>query len=264
MPSPLFQFELRPLAEIQPWGAPQTPNLHWFGLTDGQYWIEAGRDKLFEYSNSAQARPGAPRYCDYLVARLYEDVIELAPHALDPVPDELRRYIALDESRPWNFYGRRWCDAIDADDSSAEEINLLDNAGGWIGRRTLDSGYLTPSTNVVFWSDRKSVHIEWDNRDKALDGGPAWTAVVGSWQLPRREFMDQVRNFHARLMERMAERVSQVAAGALATGIHVDIHYLRREQQVRSQSIEGKLGTPTPPTDWLAVSQSIGALEARR
>ena len=43
----LFEFVLRPLEEVQPWGVDE-PTLHWFGLTDGWYWIEAGdfRSKL--------------------------------------------------------------------------------------------------------------------------------------------------------------------------------------------------------------------------
>jgi Family of unknown function (DUF5984) len=39
---PLFNFELAPLERVQPWGKAGQQNLHWFGLTDGQYWI--GKD----------------------------------------------------------------------------------------------------------------------------------------------------------------------------------------------------------------------------
>lgn len=264
MPSPLFHFELRPLEQIQPWGDPENPKLHWFGLTDGQYWIQAGGSKLFEYSSAAQARFGAQRFCAYQVVRLYEDVIELAPYALEPVPEELRGYIALDESKPWEHYWKRWCEATDPSDESEEAMDLLDNAGPWISCRTLDSAYLTPSINIVFWSDQESVHIEWDNREKLLEGSPAWTAQVGSWQVPRAKFMDEIRSFHARLMEQMAERVSQVVAGALSARIRVDLDSLRHEQQIRSQSIERNLGLPASPTDWSLVMEAIRSLEARR
>lgn len=262
MPSPLFQFELRPLDQIEPWGKPEDPNLHWFGLTDGQYWIQEGAHRLFEYSNTAQAQSSVPRFCEYQVVRLYEDVIDLAPYALDPVPEELQRYISLDESKPWNHYWTKWCETMDASGASDDAMNLLDNAGPWMGRRTLDSAHLTPSTNIVMWSNQDSVQIQWDNRDKLLQDCHAWSAQFGSWQVPRAKFMDEVRSFHDRLMEQMAQRVSQVAAGALASNVRVDLEGLRREQNTRSQPIERDLGQPAPPTDWPLVIASIRSLEA--
>jgi hypothetical protein len=261
MPSPLFQFELRPLDQIQPWGEPEDPNLHWFGLTDGLYWIQAGEHRLFEYSNIAQTRSGVPPFCDYQVVRLYEDVIDLAPYALEPVPEELQRYIALDESKPWNHYWTKWYESVHAIGASEDSMNLLDDAGPWMGRRTLDSAYLTPSTNIVFWSNRDSVHIQWDNRGKLLQDCQAWSAQFGSWQLPRARFMDEVRSFHDRLMEEMAKRVSQVAAGALPRNVRVDLEGLRRAQDTRSQSIDRNLGQPAPPTDWALVLAAVRSLE---
>lgn len=262
MPTPLFQFELRPLEHVRPWGEPEDPYLHWFGLTDGLYWIQAGAHRLFEYSNIAQARSEGPPFCDYQVVRLYEDVIDLAPYALEPVPEELQRYIALDESKPWNHYRSRWYESVHASDPSEDSMNILDVAGSWISRRTLDSSHLDPSANIIVWSGHESVHIEWDNRDKLLQDGPAWSARVGSWRLPRVKFMDEVRSFHDRLMEQMEERVSQVAAGALVEKARVDLEDLLREQQARSQSIERHLGQPAPPTDWPSILAAIRSLEA--
>ena len=262
MPSPLFQFELKPLDQIQPWGGPENPNLHWFGLTDGEYWIQAGEHTLFEYSNTAQAKLGGSRFCDYQVVRLYEDVIELAPYALEPVPEALQRYIAVDESRPWSHYWTKWCRWLDASDVSDDIMALLDSAGPLMGCRTLDSLYLTPSTNIVIWSNQDVVHIQWDNRDKRIEDCQAWSAQIGCWQLTHAEFMDEVRSFHDRLMEQMAERVSQVAAGALARNVRVDLEGLQREQQTRSLPIERNLGRPAPPTDWPLVISAIQSLEA--
>lgn len=263
MPPPLFQFELRALDQIQPWGTPGDPNLHWFGLTDGHYWIQAGEHKLFEYGSTAQARLEVQRFCDYQVVRLYEDVVQLAPYALEEVPQVLQRYIALDESKPWNHYWTKWCQALDSRGTPEEGMNLLDDAGSWMGHRTLDSTYLTPSTNIIFWSDQDAVHVQWDNRDKVLQDCQAWSAQFGSWRLARAEFMDEVRSFHDRLMEQMAERVSQVAAGALSRNVRCDLEALRREQLERSQSIERRLRQPSPPTDWPLVIAAVRSLDAR-
>lgn len=263
MQGPTFQFKLRPVEQVQPWGGPTDPNLHWFGLTDGEYWIQAGDHRLFEYSDAAQTRFGVSRFCDYQVVRLLEDVLDLAPYALEPIPEELRRYIALDESSGWDHFWPKWCATIDERDSSEEVLGLLDDAGSWLGRRKLDSGYLTPSTNVVMWSDSNSVHIQWDNRGKFLDGCQTWSAQFGAWNIPRAAFKAEVLGFHGRLVEQMAQRVVQVAQGALAEHIRVDIEGLRREQQVRERSIDRALELPAPPTDWSAVAAAIRELEAR-
>lgn len=43
----LFNFMLRPTAEIAPWGTPDNPTLSWFGLSDGWYWISIAGDEIF-------------------------------------------------------------------------------------------------------------------------------------------------------------------------------------------------------------------------
>ncbi len=255
MPAPLFEFELRPLREIQPWGGPEAPSLHWFGLTDGLYWIQAGEHTLFEYAVRVQEILGVSRFCDYQVARLYEDVLDVVPYALEPVPKELRRYISVDEATERDHYWKEWC-------ASEKSTDLIDDAGPWMGRRTLDCTHLSPSTHIVFWSDDDTVHIEWDNRGKLLEGNPAWSEQLGRWNLPREHFMNEVRSFHDRLMEQMSSRVEEVAAGALAERAYVDLPGLRREHHVRSQAILRNLGAPAPPTDWEPIIAAIRALEA--
>jgi hypothetical protein len=74
-----INFSLTPLELVQPWGNPDRQSLHWFGLTHGQYWIEVGTAVLFEYSTAVQERFGTPRYCDYQVSRLHEDLLEMVP-----------------------------------------------------------------------------------------------------------------------------------------------------------------------------------------
>ena len=38
----LIEFELTPVAEIEPWGCAPDLSLHWFGLSYGSYHLEAG------------------------------------------------------------------------------------------------------------------------------------------------------------------------------------------------------------------------------
>lgn len=41
----LFEFILKPLDEVARWGTARD-SLHWFGSTDGEYWIQAGEHAL--------------------------------------------------------------------------------------------------------------------------------------------------------------------------------------------------------------------------
>lgn len=45
----LFRFRLRPVADVMAWGDAENQHLHWFGLTDGWYWLDAGGSELFRY-----------------------------------------------------------------------------------------------------------------------------------------------------------------------------------------------------------------------
>jgi len=50
---PLFNFSLRPLDQVQPWGSAPDLSLSWFSLTDGCYWIDAGGEELLRFSDES-------------------------------------------------------------------------------------------------------------------------------------------------------------------------------------------------------------------
>ncbi len=251
----LINFELLPIAKVQPWGQPGDLSLHWFGLTDGHYWIEMGENTLFEYSGAAQAA-GAGRYCEYHVARLHEDLLEMLPHVLEPVPGALGRYLSGEGQAEWAAAFGSWCDR----NSDVLDTNLcyqvVDAATTWSGARRLDSAYLSPSANIVIWSDIEHVVIEWDNRSRLFQGEPAWTAVRGRHKMARAEFISQVQSFDRRFIEQMSERIREVQAGVLSSTISIDIPGLIREHEQRSHALRDALGRQ-PQTDWQCVEAAI-------
>ncbi len=94
-----FRFQLRPLSEITGWGT-DGRDLHWFALTDGWYWIEIEGVELLRYDDVTLSRlcVGGLPYVDYYVVRLWEDLICQLPEMLEPVPPDLRDFIAGDSS----------------------------------------------------------------------------------------------------------------------------------------------------------------------
>lgn len=251
----LINFTLAPIQKIHPWGAPGNYRLHWFGLTDGEYWIQAGDAALFEYSDHARTE-GASRYCDYQVVRLYEDLTEMLPNILEPVPQSLVQYMWGETAKVWQKTYSDWCDK-NYDVLERPWFNeIINTAIMWTGKRLLDSAYLSPSANIAIWSDEQHVHIEWDNRDRLFDGKPAWSAVLGSYQMPRNEFIEEMRSFHSRLMEQMTVRVEQVQEGALAPEIEIDLPGLAKEHEQRMRTLDTALNQ-CPRTDWNEIERAI-------
>lgn len=253
----LVNFTLVPVEKVYPWGSPGNFRLHWFGLTAGQYWIRAGENNLFEYADHAQLA-GVTRYCSYQVVRLYEDLMEMLPHILEPVPSPLVQYLSGDTaSALWEIY-YSWFDKNEGVMDHDRFWRVAD-ACAWINARALDSNYLSPSANILIWSDAENVCFEWDNRTRFLNGKPAWSALYGKYVLPREQFMGEIRSFHARLMEQMEKRVEQVLAGALSPEIEIDLEYLIREQQQRCSTLDKALSS-FAPTDWREAEESINQI----
>ncbi|HWB07086.1 MAG TPA: DUF5984 family protein [Verrucomicrobiales bacterium] len=259
----LFNFTLAPLERIEPWGFPEEYRLHWFGLTEGEYWLEAGDSRLLEYSEQARREDGMSRYCEYQVARLYEDVMEMAPDVLEPVPAALVRCISGESGRRWWEMFCSWY----ADREDDPPMDIVGAVNEWRRKRLLDTLYLTPGANIYLWSDEAMVHIEWDNRGELIGGRPAWSAECGSWELRREDFENEVRSFHERLMEQMGERVEAVAGGALRAlrpEVYVDLEQLQNEHRQRCGTMERAFSAPRVPEDWGAVEEAVREVERGR
>ena len=252
----LINFILAPIEQIVPWGEPGNQCLHWFGLTYGEYWIQAGEATLLEYSDHARSA-GINRYCDYQVVRLHEDLLDMLPYILEPVPESLVPYISGASATDWQKAYYAWCETDDDVTDPDYLGDLADAAVSWSGKRQLDNAYLSPSANIAIWSDRDHVHIEWDNRDRKFDGKPAWSAVSGSYQLPRDAFIEEIRSFHIRLIDQMAARVDRVLAGCLASDIQIDLPGLAREQEQRARALDSALKVAIPKTDWQRAEKAI-------
>jgi hypothetical protein len=257
-----INFSLTPLELVQPWGNPDNQSLHWFGLTDGQYWIDVGSDALFEYATAVQERFGFPRYCDYQVSRLHEDLLDMVPAILEPVPANLVAYLCGASRKPWDEVYRRWFEDGDGFADKAEFWRLSDAAHEWIDHRSLDSGYLSPSANITFWSDEANVYVGWDNSDSLVEGLHAWQALNGAYSVSRTVFESEVHSFHNRLMADMQIRIEQVRAGTLPTFVQLDIAELDRQQQQRGQGFSNAFSRCRPRTEWGHVADAIRRIEA--
>lgn len=277
----LINFTPLPLENVEPWGRPGDLSLSWFALTIGEYWIQVGESILFEYTEGSQLLcPG--RYCEYQVARLHEDLTEMLPYILEPVPPSLVQYISGDSGEAFLKTKHLWSEKnfVSDRDPALRELadkywETLDASTTWLGKRVLDGLYLTPTPYIMVWSDEVNVHFEWDNREAVADwtnNQPAFTALRGTYKLPRDEFKAEVRSFHSRLMEQMAERIDRVLSGALSAEIKIDLEGLAEQQKQRSRCPAELLDksalaeplTPTVQTDWNRVEKAINSILAEQ
>jgi len=251
----LFNFQLKPLDQITPWGGPDHPLHDWFALTEGEFWIEAGECTLLEYSE--QARPAGARHCSHPVAQLHEDLMDMLPYILEPLPAGLVPYLFGNEANAWWESYETWYEHnLEQLETDAELQRIDHDAHRLMYGRVLDTGYLADDTYITLWSDDENVYFGWDNRNATEDGHAVWSSGFGEFQMSRREFISELHAFHSRLIEEMAARIEQVQSGALPPEVKVDIDELRIEQDRRADEMQDALNLESQ-TDWAAVERAL-------
>lgn len=243
-----FHFRLRPIEDIEPWGREQgEPQLHWFGLTDGWFWIEVDGQELFRYSDavqhlwalqSPQVKTSPSPYEEYYIARYWEDLLEILPNIMDPLPADLAVRVA--DAEAWQNWQSAFHDQWEqSDNEAAWDIYAL--AIGWWSQRTWDAGHLAHPPRLWFWRVADTIHIHWDNRAVMLDGTPVWAAFQGEAVLSVTEFKAAAESFHDRFMTEMERRVEAAVDAWPRPDVKIDTTALLREQVQRAGWLEPAL-----------------------
>ncbi|MFD0523121.1 DUF5984 family protein [Paractinoplanes durhamensis] len=136
----MFRFELRPLADVPPWGG-ERPKLHWFGLTSGWYWVELPDGEFLRYHDDAVRRWALERpYPSYYVVRFWEDLLVLRWALEEPVPEDLLSFVD-------GSFGAR--EFPEDDDWMGDD--RVDAAFDLKSDYLVDFGYLTDSPILRAW-----------------------------------------------------------------------------------------------------------------
>ncbi|BDI34445.1 hypothetical protein CCAX7_64960 [Capsulimonas corticalis] len=266
----LFNFRLKPTDKIAPWSTPSRNNslsLHWFGLTDGWFWIDIGGQQPFRYSQEIlnhwaqepQATISPLPFDDYQVTRYWEDLLELVPSILDPLPSDLATRVSdADAWGQWRERAAEWRETSE-DETSWE---TYETALQWWFSRTWSNGHLRIPPKIWLWSTDDQVHIRWDCRDILQDGVLVWDAKHGEVAMPKRDFIHEVQSFGARLIDTMATRVDEIKKHWARPEIAIDIHSLEQEQDYRATICENALGRIHRDYEWDDVRAAIARMEA--
>ncbi len=227
---------MRSLSEVTPWVYQGQRYLNWFGLTEGLYWLRVNEsDEIFRYSPELLAYwqeeyPGERAllpYADYYVVRLWEDLLDILPRILEPLPPTFAHMLETEEQvDQWLERVEQWQTLFEANEEKEgeeeeEETEEEEKAGremwdtymqatGWWDDRRLNTMPVIAGPHLWFWNNGQHIHACWDNRQQCIDNIAAWTAQKGLIQLTRAQFLDEVQAFHARLFAEMANRIQEM------------------------------------------------------
>ncbi len=167
---PLINFLLKHPDDIIPFGTESDKSLHWFGLTDGNLWLEAGKSKLYEYTDSflSLLSMSDTKYVDYYLSRFIEDFTEQFEKIATGLPDESYA-IAKNSMTLTKFQetSKQWLDETNEADFD-QAMEKYDALIGWIGQRELTAGHLVGSPHIGFFKNKNKISIVWkaDQRTK--------------------------------------------------------------------------------------------------
>ena len=124
-----INFRLQDLDKICLWGREEDLSLHWFGLTGGELWIDAGSQTIYEYSEAARKYFSCPiQYNDYQIARFLEDFSYTFQYIGESIPEYLYGEIGEFEAKT-----DAWKDSH-MDDADAVFALFYDNKYEWLVR----------------------------------------------------------------------------------------------------------------------------------
>lgn len=258
-----INFELQKLEKVMLWGAEPSFSIHWFGLTDGLLWIDAGEQTVYEYSEEAQRYfEGHSRYNDYQIVRFLEDFSETFPYISESVPKEL--YDSIEtfdaETEQWKklhidepdevfdaFYFEAFCELIE-----------------WKVNRSFDSGHLVGGPYIGCFRHGDKIKFIWESSYCLESGQSIWTAPCGCCEMSYAEFAASVKNFFEEFFAAMDIQVEQALKKDWGT-VSLDKKRLEEENRERKEYFYQQISfleKNVQHTDWNQVKMLYKRMKA--
>jgi hypothetical protein len=233
----LFNFQLFELSEVTPWVYEGQLYLQWFGLTEGWYWLQINeRDEIFRYSPELLTywqeeylggEPISLPYATYYVVRFWEDLLDILPRILEPLPPRLLHMLETEEQvNQWLERVEQWQKLFEPNEDEDEEEEEEETeeekkasreiwdtymqASSWWYDRLLNTMPVIAGPKLWFWKNGLHISVCWDSRKSHIHNIPAWSAQKGQIQLTCTRFLEEVQAFHDRLFVEMAKRIQEL------------------------------------------------------
>jgi hypothetical protein len=256
-----FRFELDAASDIQPWGEPGRYSLNWFGLTSGRYWIETPLGEVLRYTPEIRKLWNIPFfYVDYQVARMFEDLQEHLPAALEPVPEDIA---TLATSRTWLKQLSLWADEECSELEGRQRWNLYEAAMWWWWQRELDTSHLSHGPRISMWRTRDEVHFRWTTNENEDRDVPVFTVPTGDLTMGLKTFQAAATDFCNDVLSAMRRRIESIQNnGWIRRDCTLDLSGLAAEQKHREE-IFRQVSAKVLETDWLEVRTQLRALNSQ-
>lgn len=218
---PLINFLLKHPDDIFPFGTGSDKSLHWFGLTDGNLWLQPGEVKLYEYTDSflSLLTMSDTKYVDYYLSRFVEDFTERFETISAAIPDE--SYAIVKNSTTLTQFRET-------------------SKRGWIEQRELTSGHLVGSPRIGFFRNKNKISIVWQADQRTKKNIPLWTAQNGQIEMDYSEFVAQIEDFGVSFFSAMTDQV-EIALEKDWGAIKIDKLLLAEEHQQRQIGFTNQL-----------------------
>lgn len=241
-----INFRLKPPERIVPFGK-NRDHISWFGLTDGELWIEVGERTIYEYSDAAVREWGGVRYNDYYLSRFLEDFSEIFGALCEPVSKRLYDVVGSFAADADEWLGQH-SDGSDEDFFRFEDEEYFPLTE-WFYRRVFDSGHLTGGPFIGCFRCGDNVKIYWESDYKLENGESIWKYPSGIYELPYAEFAESVRGFLEEFYKEM-DAQTELALQMDWGEVELDKDYLARENVERKCCFDSRLGLLfQPPSD---------------
>lgn len=269
----IFDFTLDPIEKVYPWGNPEDLEIHWFALTQGSYRLKVGNEYLLNYTSDfinhlSEKYPefNQPRntLVDYYVVRLWEDILDIIPALLEPVPKELQHFLysGYKNIQALNERAVDWEEAKVENGANEDQAwHTFELATDWLNNRWLDSAYLSPSARIWVWSDENDVVISWDNSEVKVGEIYVWAAIKGNYRISKNDFIKEIQEFNKCLFDKMEKRVKTICQNWKNDKIKIDFEQLKSEQKNRAAWLELTLKNKRK-TNWSEVISALNQISA--
>ncbi|MBS9767565.1 MAG: hypothetical protein KGV44_08500 [Flavobacteriaceae bacterium] len=246
----MINFNLKNINEIVPWGEKPNLNLHWFGLTDGNLWLNFGNETIYEYSEEVLNFWGdkSTPYNDYYVVRFLEDFTACfhkigisIPYKFYKLTKNINQFKNdtekwLENNEDSEIYWQKYCDLI-----------------SWISDRSFDSGHLIGGPVISFFRYRDKIRIVWVTEWTLENGIQLWKAKDGGFEMNYSEFVSEVRKFGQDFFNAMDKQI-ELALSKDWGDIEVDKKMLVKEHAERKLDFAQKISflekDRNDDTDW--------------